>query len=516
MYGPNLRGANHYVAQTVTVTNSNGMTTTLPGTYPSNQLGMITAEVTYLKSQGFTFARIEDLYSGRRVRNWSSATSCAQTQPTSILDYQDNDTGGQAGSFSSSESYYRSFQLADVNGDYLADACARFGGGIECATNRGNGQFNPHTTWFGDNFLDAYGWDTAPYGSTVQFADVNGDGSADVCGRGGRGIYCATSNGTDGFGNFVLATNGIDFSDADHWADAESRYESVHFGDVNGDSMPDVCGRSPQGIVCAMNITPWGGTPRFGRASLWLGTNFYDAIGWGSPQYGATVQLGDVNGDGFADVCGRGNDGMVCALSTGAGFGDGTWWSTWPDFSDSDSSDNGWQDSGHYKSIRLVDINSDGAADVCGRTAGGIVCALSTRGSFLPATAMDYPRETTSGTGPTTFGNDFTDGLGWVPDYYGSTIQFGQLNYDGVPDVCGRGAEGLLCSLTQCVPKTCDGRCGTMSDGCGGVLNCGDYSCEGKRCGEGNGCGGYCLGYCAKVGYICTDDGDHPYCARGR
>src|SRR5262249_54075801 len=34
----------------------------------------------------------------------------------------------------------------------------------------------------------------------------------------------------------------------------------------------------------------------------------------------ATIRLGDVNGDGHADVCGRAREGLVCALSDGHAF----------------------------------------------------------------------------------------------------------------------------------------------------------------------------------------------------
>jgi peptidoglycan/xylan/chitin deacetylase (PgdA/CDA1 family) len=88
---------------------------------------------------------------------------------------------------------------------------------------------------------------------------------------------------------------------------------------------------------------------------------------------------------------------------------------------------------------------------------------------------------------------------------------------------CGVCAPGWTCSSNQCIctPITsCGGQCGTIPDGCDGVLDCGRCgctpTCDGKRCGAGDGCGGTCLGYCAKVGYVCTeaDDGT-KYCVRG-
>jgi hypothetical protein len=47
-----------------------------------------------------------------------------------------------------------------------------------------------------------------------MFADINGDGRADVCGRGIEGIYCKLSTGS-GFGPIFLASS--DFSDAQGW-----------------------------------------------------------------------------------------------------------------------------------------------------------------------------------------------------------------------------------------------------------------------------------------------------------
>ncbi len=82
---------------------------------------------------------------------------------------------------------------------------------------------------------------------------------------------------------------------------------SIRYGDINGDGRADVCGRSHEGLVCALSS---------GRAflapSLWL-AEMSDAAGW--QPYGATLALVDVNGDGRADVCGRGPEGLVCALS---------------------------------------------------------------------------------------------------------------------------------------------------------------------------------------------------------
>jgi peptidoglycan/xylan/chitin deacetylase (PgdA/CDA1 family) len=426
-------GTNHYAPMNVSIVEKDpqtGAQVTVPvpyGPFESNAYGLVRAEVEYLTARGYHFGRMEDIFSGKRVRNWSH---CG--------DYSDS-----AG-FGSAASKYRSIHLADVDGDGLDDACARGTSGIQCAKNQG-GQLAQATSWFSGDFTDAYGWNPAQYGATVQFADVDGDHRADVCGRGGSGMWCAVSNGSS-FVNFRQASS--DFSDGGGWAGAESYYGTIHLADVNHDNLPDLCARSSGGIICALN-TSVPGTARFAPATLWMSSDFTDP-GWTPAAYGATVQFGDINGDGRADVCGRGWYGMRCALAQAAGgFGPASWWSQYPDFSDYDSNADGWQSPGTYKSIRLVDVNGDHYADVCARSKNGIVCALSNGSSAFGHYALQtYLPVTTGGPTPAT-GTYYKDTDGFAPDGYGSTIQFGKLDGDTRPDVCARGPHGLHCGITQ-------------------------------------------------------------------
>jgi hypothetical protein len=117
------------------------------------------------------------------------------------------------------------------------------------------------------------------------------------------------------------------------------------------------------------------------------------------------------------------------ANATGTGFTDIHPWSLRSDFSDAD----GWgAAAGYYRSIRLADFDGDGRADVCGRSANGVVCAFSNGGGFDVAQRV-MPR-------------GYTDASGWSATYYGATIQFGDLGNDGRGDVCGRGPTGLVCA----------------------------------------------------------------------
>jgi peptidoglycan/xylan/chitin deacetylase (PgdA/CDA1 family) len=199
----------------------------------------------------------------------------------------------------------RDLAFADVDGDGKADACRRTATGIACAKNLG-GRFDAARSWLADP-TDARGRGDARYASTIQLADVDGDGRADVCGRSPSGLYCSISSGK-GFGKVERWSDASDFGDG-----------AMRFGDLNGDGRADVCGTAGASmedsgaggaIVCALS-TAHG----FTHATIWLAADALRTQGWLRPELAATLQLGDVNGDGRADLCGRAEGGVACALA---------------------------------------------------------------------------------------------------------------------------------------------------------------------------------------------------------
>jgi hypothetical protein len=338
--------------------------------------------------------------------------------PPSIDLWRDNFS--DANGWSSDKAYWGTIMYPDVNGDGIADVCGRGGGGINCALSNGT-SFGQVTIWR-ENYGDAHGWKGDQYyWGTIQYPDVNGDGKADVCGRGGDGINCAISNGNS-FGEPTVWRD--NFSDANGWNWDPSYWGTIAYPDVNGDGKADVCGRGGGGINCALS----NGTS-FGQSTVWR-DDFSDANGWkGDKAYWGTIQYPDVNGDGMADVCGRGEAGIHCALSTGSSFGTVAVWRD--NFSDA----NGWKgDQAYWGTIEYPDVNGDGKADVCGRGGGGINCAISNGNSFGESTVW---RE------------NFGDAQGWKADQsYWGTIQYPDVNGDGKADVCGRGGDGVNCALS--------------------------------------------------------------------
>jgi len=267
-------------------------------------------------------------------------------------------TFSDANGWNSGPQYYSTIRLVDLNNDQLPDVCGRGSQGIDCALSNGS-SFGGTSVWQ-PNFSDAAGWNSGPqYYSTIQFVDVDGDGFVDVCGRGRTGIDCAINNriGT-GFGGVSLRQ--ADVSDANGWNSGPEYYSTIQYVDLNADGKLDVCARGRTGLLCALNN---GST--FGSLSLWE-ADFSDAAGWnGGPQYYSTIRFADINGDGLPDVCARGRAGIDCGINLGGHFGSTTTWG--PFWSDA----NGWTSGDAYPSIQLVDVDQDGFVDVCGRDSTG-------------------------------------------------------------------------------------------------------------------------------------------------
>ena len=125
-----------------------------------------------------------------------------------------------------------------------------------------------------------------------------------------------------------------------------------------------MCGRGINGLWCALSTGY-----EFKPASLWT-SHFSDANGWSSqPSYWSTIQFPDLNGDQRQDVCGRSSTGLFCALSSGESVG--AFFFAAPGYSDA----NGWAvGPEHWSTIRFLDFNGDGKQDVCGRATTGLYC----------------------------------------------------------------------------------------------------------------------------------------------
>lgn len=344
------------------------------------------------------------------------------------------------------ESYYGTFKSADVNGDGIADVCARGASGILCGFGRiipsaGPGsspthQFTSEALMGPGVFDDAGGWGDVRYSSTIQYGDVNGDGKADVIARSSFGLLVALSDGvrfgTPRLWSKLNANGARDFSNFENiWLRNSSYYGTFRAADINGDGKADICARGPGGIICALS-----NGISFEKSKYFITSEFSDAGGWADARYALTIQFGDMNGDGKADVMGRNSAGILVAESVGSNFSAVRMWSYLNgngqyDFSDTEAV---WQTApSYYNTFRSADINGDGKSDLCARAPQGIVCAMSNGTSLTKYTTWEKMQ--------------FSNANGWDDARYASTIMISDANHDGRADVIAKNSAGLITTL---------------------------------------------------------------------
>jgi MYXO-CTERM domain-containing protein len=303
-------------------------------------------------------------------------------------------------------SNYATIRMGDVDGDGLADVCARANAQVICW--RYDGQRFEELAR-GPQWSDASGFAAPQYFTTMRLADVTGDGRDDVCIRTKNRFICEPFDG-DGFGPQI---DGPQFDDARKW-DRPDRYGTIRMADVNGDARMDVCARTKNDFRC------WTSTGD-GFQSGYGGPDWADDSGWRNHRYWSTIRMGDLDGDGRDDVCARTKNGVRCHLAGAASFGAGF---DGPGLADG----SGWDDPSNYMTMRLADVTGDGKMDLCARANAGMRC---------------WPYEDKS------FGSAFSgplqDSSGWSRERFYRTIQFADIDADGKADLCARSSQALVC-----------------------------------------------------------------------
>jgi LmbE family N-acetylglucosaminyl deacetylase len=239
----------------------------------------------------------------------------------------------------------RSVQLADVDGDGKADLCRIEGGGLWCAMGDGNGGF------LGSTRIDALDQPLDIEPDSLMLGDLDGDGLLDACGRSARGILCA------------FAGNGYA---ADLWSPAFARTGPATPGDrslaiVDG----QVCGMIDGGVACASAAAPPA------MRSSW-------------PMRGATLWPADLDGDTAVDWCTATAAGPACGLAADLSVtSDGTPWgfAFHAAVEGSAATDGIVVDQVHGA---VADVSGDGRADLCVIVGNNVECALSQGHAFGP------------------------------------------------------------------------------------------------------------------------------------
>ncbi|KAA0568850.1 FG-GAP-like repeat-containing protein, partial [Azospirillum sp. Sh1] len=262
---------------------------------------------------------------------------------------------GTSSGWTSQSAYPR--LMADVNGDGRADVVAFGGASVYVLPGRANGTFG--TAYVASNqFTTGQGW-SGQDATPRALADVNGDGRADIVGFSNSGTYVALAGADGTFGAMFQAS--VAFA-GNGWASQNTTPRLI--GDVNGDGRSDVVGFAANGIQVALGQSD-GTFLDLGQVAAGFGT----AAGWTS-QDATPRQLADINGDGYADIVGFGSSGVFVMEGQADGrFG--------PQYSiGSQFTGSGW--SSQDQAPRLLgDINGDGAADIVGFGGAQVTVSLT-------------------------------------------------------------------------------------------------------------------------------------------
>lgn len=272
------------------------------------------------------------------------------------------------------------------------------------------GQLDSGALWLADFGNAAGGWSNSIH--IRSLGDTNGDGLADIVGFGTSGVFTALSEG-DGFGRGTFVYGNFGYGTGGWRIGLHGR----EIADVNGDGLVDIVGFGSGDTVVALA----DGSGDFRGIARWS-DDFGLDDGW-SPESHQRA-LGDVNGDGRADIVGFGQDGVTVALSTGAGFAPGRPWIA--DFGTAQ----GWHVGEHLRV--LADVDGDGMADIVGFGYSQVIVATSTGSGFSP---IEF------------WSSAFTSRAGWHAGTHERAVA--DVNGDGLADLVGFGADGVFVALSR-------------------------------------------------------------------
>ncbi len=306
-----------------------------------------------------------------------------------------------------SSKYPRMF--GDVNGDGMQDVVAYGETGVYVGLSTSTSFINDDNLW-STGYGYAQGWRV---GTNPRFVlDMNGDKKADLVGFGNDGIYVAISTGTA-------------FNAPAKWTAqfGSSAWGSADFirtlADVNGDGFPDAVGFGTDGVYVALGDPTHN---QFGTNTRWI-NNFGTDDAWNNADY--VRLLGDVNGDGKADIIGFGIQGTYMSLSGGSSFQAITL------VVSNYGSDQYWNNTDHVRTV--ADVNGDGKMDLVGFGDSNVFVSIS-------------PGTVGTNTWPfTAASSQFTKNSGWTVS--GTLRVMSDVNADGKADIVGFNAPGMQVSL---------------------------------------------------------------------
>jgi phospholipase C len=254
--------------------------------------------------------------------------------------------------------------FADLTGDGKADIVGFGDAGVWTALNNGSGGFATERLVLG-NLGYNQGWRVEKHPRFL--ADITGDRKADIVGFGDAGVWVARGKGDGGFNDAQLVIDNLGYNQG--WrVEKHARFVV----DLTGDGKADIVAFGDDGVWVALNK----GDGTFAAPKLVLG-NFGAKQGWSSDKHRRF--LADIAGDGRPDIVGFGDAGVWTAKNKGDGTFDT------PQLAVNNLGYNeGWRVDKHPRFV--TDISGDGKADIVGFGDAGVWTAKNKGdGTFGPA-----------------------------------------------------------------------------------------------------------------------------------
>lgn len=320
---------------------------------------------------------------------------------------------------------------------------------------------------------DSGGWDDPSKYETIQTADLDGDGLAELLGRSATGLSVFTWDPTLGQWTYTIGPSGgpaLIMRDAEGWVFPE-QYGTIQTADIDNRGADELLARFPDGLRAfrwnagtgefeqlgaAFDVLADGPDADFVATTIQSGFRFADgsvglifqtsdglatyswdrdnlvwapkaslqedfvAVGT-EPSHVDTIQTADVDGDGSDEVLARFPDGLRTYF-----YSEQTelWTTRTPPLARMDDSSN-FGESPYYDTIQTGDIDGDGKADLIG---------------LLTATSVLQWRWTSSGWTAI----ELIESNDWVQNSHALTIQTADLDGNGRDELISRFGSGIF------------------------------------------------------------------------
>ncbi|WP_372616785.1 FG-GAP repeat domain-containing protein [Falsiroseomonas sp.] len=325
--------------------------------------------------------------------------------------------GAEAGNWTSYDRYPR--QLADMNGDGLADIVGFGDSGAWVSTQNADGSFSGLRKLISQFGAEAGGW-TSFDRHPRQLADMSGDGLADIVGFGDSGAWVSTQNADGSFSGLRLLIRQFG-AEAGGWTSFDRHPRQL--ADMNGDGLADIVGFGDSGAW----VSTQNADGSFSGLRLLIRQFGAEAGNWTSFDRHPRL-LADMNGDGLADIVGFGDSGAWVSTQNA----DGSFSGLRLLIRQFGAEAGGWTSFDRHPR-QLADVNGDGRTDIIGFGDSGVWASLQNAdGTFggLRLLIRQFGAEAGAWTGQDSFPRQMAD-----------------MNGDGRADVVGFGNSGVWSSL---------------------------------------------------------------------